>query len=154
MAHDKYRYEDLTIEARRLLYHEYQETKRAAFQLQGDYGKWLIASLLLVHGAGVLFLVQNEKLPPAVVLSIFWWPIAGLMLALVCGFITWINWGLNAQLYGPIKASMIYNDEDWPKFDPGTSTWIGRTFRWSIAAGLLSALCILGAAVSTYCKMG
>lgn len=145
----------LQIEARRLLYHEYQESKRAAFQLQGDYGRWLIASLLLVHGGGVLFLVQNERLSETVVLAIFWWPITGLMLALFCGFSTWINWSLHAGLYASsINPSMIYSDEAWPKFNDNTNAWIGRTHWLSITTGLCSALCILGAAAAAYAKMG
>lgn len=50
------------IEVRKLTYEDYQKSKRHAFQLNADYGRWLIASLLLVHGAAVAFLAQNERL--------------------------------------------------------------------------------------------
>lgn len=54
------------IEVRKLTYEDLQRSKRHALQLSGDYGKWLIASLLLVHGASVAFLAQNDILSKTV----------------------------------------------------------------------------------------
>ncbi|MBX9452651.1 MAG: hypothetical protein KL801_12590 [Mesorhizobium sp.] len=145
---------DEAIEVRKLIYEDHQKSKRHAFQLNADYGRWLIASLLLVHGAAVAFLAQNERLATTVLPSIFWWHVAGLLLAFLCGFLVWANWSFHARLYeDAVTPRMIYDDEHWPKFDDGTNSWINRTHFTGIIAGILSALCILGSAVQAYCLM-
>jgi hypothetical protein len=138
------------IEVRKLTYEDLQKSKRHAFQLNADYGRWLIASLLLVHGAAVAFLAQNERLATTVLPSVFWWHVAGLILALLCGFLVWANWSFHASIYEAVTPSMIYDDEHWPKFDDGTGRWITWTHWSGIVAGVLSALCILASALAAY----
>lgn len=141
------------IEVRKLTYEDYQTSKRHAFQLNADYGRWLIASLLLVHGAAVAFLAQNDRLSKSILPSVFWWHVTGLLLAFLCGFLVWANWSFQARVYEAVNPGMIFEDEHWPKFDDGTNRWIGWTFWAGIAAGILSALCILGSALQAYCLM-
>lgn len=138
------------IEARKLTYEDLQKSKRHAFQLNADYGRWLIGSLLLVHGAAVAFLAQNERLAATVLPSVFWWHVAGLLLALLCGFLVWANWSFHAAIYESVSSSMIYDDKRWPEFDGGTARWITVTHWSGIVAGVLSALCILSSAVAAY----
>ena len=141
------------IEARKLTYEDLQKSKHHAFQLSADYGRWLIASLLLVHSATVAFLAQNERLASSVLPMVFGWHVAGLLLALLCGFLVWANWSFHAAIYESVSSSMIYDDERWPEFDSGTARWITWTYWTGIIAGILSALCILGSAVKVYCLM-
>lgn len=143
--------EEITV--RRLIYEDHQKSKDRAMQLNGDYGKWLTASLLLVHGAAVAFLAQNERLATAVLPSVFWWHVTGLLLAFLCGFLVWANWSFHARIYDAVHPGMIYDDGHWPKFDVGTNRWITWTHWTGIVAGILSALCILGSAILVYCKM-
>ncbi len=141
------------IEVRKLTYEDYQKSKRHAFQLNADYGRWLIASLLLVHGASIVFLTQNDRLSSAVLPSVFWWHVTGLLLAFLCGFLVWANWSFHARIYEAVNPGMIYDDAHWPKFDDGTNRWINRTHWSGVAAGIFSALCILGSALTAYCLM-
>lgn len=145
--------ENHETEWRKLLYQQYQDSKRITFQLQGDYGKWLIASLLLIHGAAVIFLAQDNELSTGVLPQVFWWHIAGLMLALICGFTVWINWSLHFSLYNSVDPRMIVSNDFWPTWDARTNGWIGRTHFIAIAVGILSALCIVGASIAAYRHM-
>lgn len=141
---------DDIIEIRRLIYEDLQKSKRHALQLNADYGRWLIASLLLVHGAVIVFMAQSERLSEEVLPIIFWWNVSGLLLALLCGFFTWGNWSLHALLYEDVSPSMIYDIKNWPKFSNSVSRWISATHILGIIAGLLSAGCILGSAFSAH----
>jgi hypothetical protein len=139
-----------SIEVRKLAYEDFQKSKRHAFQLNADYGRWLIASLLLVHGAAVAFLAQNDRLSKTVLPSVFWWHIAGLLLALLCGFLVWANWSLHARFYEAVNPGMIYGDEHWPEFNKRTGFWIDCTHWIGIGAGILSGLCILASSLAAY----
>ncbi len=145
--------DNLVVEARKLRYEQLQENRRAASQLQGEYGRWLVASLLLVHGGSILLLAQSQEMVRLVLPSVFWWHVAGLLLALTSGFLAWMNWGYHMILYDKVQPDMIYDDNSWPRFDQDVLGRIGSTFRASIAFGIASALCILGAAVCGYVKM-
>jgi len=145
---------DKIFEARKLRYEQLQQNRRSANELQGQYGRWLIASLLLVHGGSILLLAQSPDMIKTVLPAVFWWHIAGLVLALACGFTTWANWSYHIVLYDNVSPAMIYDDNEWPKFDPKVQTKIGWTHWSSITLGLLSGACILGAAICGYAKMG
>lgn len=141
---------DQAIEIRKLAYDEFQKSKHHALQLNADYGRWLIASLLLVHGAAVAFLAQNDRLASVVLPSVFWWHVAGLLLAFLCGFLVWANWSFHAAIYQAVNPSMVYDEENWPKFDDGINRWISWTHWTGIIAGVLSWVCILVAAIAAY----
>jgi hypothetical protein len=151
---DEDKLQDYRFQVRKLQYEHHQADVRAAFQLQGDYGKWLVASLLLIHGGAFLFLTRSPDLAKSVLPVVYWWLIGGLMLALVCGFVAWINWDLHTVLYKPLNAGMIVNDDQWPQLDARMNWWIGATHKISIGAGLASGFCILGAATAAYLTLG
>lgn len=137
----------------KLYYEQLQRSKDRAFQLQGDYGKWLVASLLLIHGATIAFLAQNERLASAVLPLVFWCHVIGLLLALICGFVTWVNWSLHASAYEEVTPYMLDGTMDnWPKFEARDFFWIKPTFWIAIVAGLGSAACILVSAIVIYSK--
>ncbi|MCZ8548704.1 hypothetical protein OOJ09_31505 [Mesorhizobium qingshengii] len=143
----------LVTEARKLRYQQLQENRRAAGNLQAEYGRWLIASLLLVHGASILLLAQSPARVADILPVVYWWHIAGLILAFVCGFLAWMNCGYFIALYDDVSPEMIYNDESWPKFDQAVLTKINLTFRGSVIAGMMSVGCLLGAAIAAYRHM-
>lgn len=148
------RLEELQAEARKLQYQQHQEDMRAAFQLQGDYGKWLVASLLLIHGVSIWFLAESQELARTILPAVFWWHVIGLLLALTCGFVAWINWSLHTVLYAPLDPGMILDTRNWPQADPKKTDQITLTYRLSLVTGVASAICILGAAIVAYCTMG
>jgi hypothetical protein len=142
------------LEARRLLLSHMRERARIAGEFQGQYGKWLVASLLLVHGAVFGFLATSETLSRLYLPHVYWWPVAGLILAMGCGFLTWINWGLHLSQNLAADVNAMHDlTQAWPRSDPKVERWIAPTFRLSVACGLGSALCIAGAAVTAYLRM-
>jgi hypothetical protein len=145
--------QQVQIEARKLVYQQCNDHMRAAFQLQGDYGKWLIASLLLIHGVAIWFVAESTELSRTVLPSVFWWHVAGILFALLCGLFTWGNWSLHSVLYEPLDPGMIVDAQHWPRANPRTEAWITVTYWLSVIIGLLSAGCILGAAVVAYCRI-
>jgi hypothetical protein len=138
------------IEARKLAYEDFLKSKAHAFQLSGEYGRWLIGYLLLVHSAALAFLAQNDRLSKVILPSVFWWHVIGLLSAFLCGFLVWANWSFHARLWETVNPGMIYDEEHWPKFDDGTTHWITWTYWTGIVAGILSALCILASALAAY----
>src|SRR5688572_12133387 len=72
---------NLVVEARKLRYEQLQQNRRSAGELQGEYGRWLVASLLLVHGGSILLLAQSPEMVRLVLPAVFWWLVAGHLLA-------------------------------------------------------------------------
>ncbi|RIK83361.1 MAG: hypothetical protein DCC69_14380 [Hyphomicrobiales bacterium] len=142
------------LEARRLILAHSRERARIAGEFQGQYGKWLIASLLLVHGAAFGFLATSEEMSRAYLPHVFWWPVAGLVLALACGFLTWVNWGLHLNAELCVDAGTLHDlDRDWPDVDRRIVRWVKPTFRLAVLSGAGSALCILGGAITAFLRM-
>lgn len=136
------------IETNRRIYEDRLEHKRAAIELQGAYGRWLIGSLLLIHGGAFAFLAQGEEFGQRILSVTHWWFVSGLILALVCGFGAWINWSLHWSFMEKTHPAMIYDERNWPKAAAGwEKTWIWVTFWVPIITGLGSTACILGAAL-------
>lgn len=143
-----------TLEARRLILSHLRERARIAGEFQGQYGKWLVASLLLVHGAIFGFLATNEQMSQLYLPHVYWWPVAGLILAMGCGFLTWVNWGLHLSHNLSADVNTMHDlEREWPAYDPKVERWIGPTFWLSVACGAGSALCIVGSAITAYLHM-
>lgn len=142
------------LEARRLLLAHMHERARIAGEFQGQYGKWLVASLLLVHGAIFGFLATKDTLSAIYLPHVFWWPVTGLILAMGCGFLTWVNWGLHlAQNLAADVTTLHDLDREWPRHDPAVERWVAPTFWAAVLCGAGSALCIVGAAVAAFLHM-
>lgn len=134
------------FELRKLTYESLQTRQNHAFQLQGDYGKWLVASLLLIHGAAFAFLAQDAALSKSILPFVYWPLVIGLLSALLCGLTAWINWTLLASMYD-VSAFMVTDNEFWPKFDGKEAWWVTFTFWAALIAGMISAVMILIAAI-------
>lgn len=133
----------------RVRHYEHQNESRAfAYQAQKEYGKWLISSLLLAHGAGIGFVASHERLSEFLIPWTFGYLVIGICLAFLSGFLTWINFTLLASVYDEVNPNMIVSDESWPKFNGPESPWIKKTFWGAITTGIISALLIPTAAIS------
>jgi hypothetical protein len=141
------------LAARKLLYDQYQEDKRYASQLQAEFGKWLVASLLLIHGAAFAFAAQDNELSAIIFKMVFWPHILGILFALGSGLSAWLNWGFHVSHFVRIDPRMIYDNQFWPKFESSTNKWIGSTYWASILFGMASALMVLVAAWIAYCRL-
>jgi hypothetical protein len=133
------------------VYTQIRQMQQFAMQMQGEYGKWLISSLLFLHGAaigGLLFKVTSEH-PPAY-LSALWWFVAGILLALASGFATWCNFSFVADQFERwADHRMLIDRTYWPAEQAGNSIDVTR---WvAILCGILSASCILGGSFTVVC---
>lgn len=130
------------------IYEQNKSYRNIAMQHQADLSRWLMASLLAVHG-GALYLMSgiNAQATPALkvaLISIASWNIAGIVTALLTGFFAWKNAQYAYDRYDEwADPAMIYRYDKWPK-DPETKTDpIGATAFLGAASGLVSGLCFL-----------
>jgi hypothetical protein len=122
--------------------------EREASNIAAGYGKWLVASLLLING-GALFglmnfvgsLAEHERWRQIEnVAFVGWFFLAGLVLALGCGFSAWVNWSAISAAWGELrKPGMLHDREQWPK-SGGSSGAISLTYWLAIILGWLSVL--------------
>ena len=134
-------------QARQLEYDSFQSQLAHVRVMQGDYGKWIVASLLLVHGGMVALLAQNDQLAVSVLVNIFWWPVSGIILALLCGFAAWWNWTFAAMLYAIPQAGMVYLEQAQPQFPAGLGRALNATTIVAVIAGIASVACVLVGAI-------
>lgn len=135
---------NLIAASRRDTYERLMDHRKSALELQGHYGKWLVSSLLLIHGATIGFISQSDRLSEKLMPGVFTVAVAGLIFALVCGFITWLNWGLNFRVFDSVNPAMVLDDDYWPDLSKHpTNKWINASFWGSLGFGFLSVFCII-----------
>jgi len=111
---------------------------QAAQRYQNELAKWLLASLILVNGGGLVLLANSkdaarlQHAAPAFVV--------GIVTAILCGFLAWLNANVRDLYYdayaqpeslktGEVTKPPLSNRREWQ------ITW---TYRLSIASGLVS----------------
>ncbi|SJM34610.1 conserved membrane hypothetical protein [Mesorhizobium delmotii] len=137
-----------------LVYHDLKTSQRATSQVAAEWGRWLIASLVLVHSGALfgMFSLLNSAATQPTTLQAFkapvWCFVVGLLLALASGFFAWINWSMHSFNYASqARYNMLWDPEKWIG-DRRYVRGLDITHWGSIGSGLLSALCIaLGAAL-------
>lgn len=139
-----------------ILFHDLKEMQRATFTVQADYGRWLIGSLLLVHGGALFglfsFLGDLADKPQALAQYqwTIWWFVAGLLLTLSSGLATWLNWSLISESYNQMASyKMLWDPNSHWTGEVSGGRWIPVTYWASLALGICSALCIVGGAYAT-----
>lgn len=137
------------IAARTLYYQGVQSWLKHTMEMQGAQGRWLIASLLLIHGGLFAFLAQSETLSALILPHVFVWLTAGIVLALCCGFSTWWNWSLAAAIYSTVHPWMIYNGSVI-EFTGWRPPLVTITMWLAVVFGLASVGCICGVAWTSY----
>src|SRR5690606_21541635 len=106
----------------------FTEQSRRTRDIAADYGKWMIASLLLVNGGAIIALLR------ASLLKLIQVKVAGIAftsriaLSILCGLATWINWYLLNSFYEKYaRPAVILGTVSWP-IEGRTRTWITATF--------------------------
>ncbi|WP_413709837.1 hypothetical protein [Rhizobium sp. Rhizsp82] len=142
-------------EVAEVVYKDYKEMQRATFDVAAQWGRWLLASLLLVHGGALFglftFLSDLAGKPDALAQYQWtvWWFVAGIILTLASGMAAWLNWSMHSENYDSwANKAMLWDPEQWV----GESRYIRAldVTNWAaIILGVLSALCIVGGAYST-----
>ena len=145
----------LIATSRRDTYERLMDVRKLALDLQGHYGKWLISSLLLIHGATIGFISQSDRLSEKLIPEVFSVAVVGLILALLCGFITWINWGLNYRVHDSVHPAMVIDDDFWPKMhEHKLNGWINITYWLSLLVGFASVGCMIYGSIAAARLLG
>jgi hypothetical protein len=110
--------------------------------VQADYGKWLIATLSVIH-TGALYAIATAHLAQNVKGAYVPF-LVGQILVLFSGLSTWINFSLVMSLMEDwTDPFMLTDDARWPKLEGSLKFWIPTTMVTSLAAGVFSALCFV-----------
>lgn len=126
------------------VYKAERESHKVAMQLQGDYGKWLVNALMIINAGAIVGLAQSSTLQKNALHDAGLWFVGGLLAAVACGFISWVNWSINADLHHNLaQPSMKFDIANWPEAGERQAWWINATFYLSIAAGFVSVACIV-----------
>jgi hypothetical protein len=142
-------------EAAAIVFNDHKEMHRATFEVQAQWGRWLLASLLLIHGGALFglfsFLSALANKPAALVQYQYtiWWFVSGILFTLCAGFVTWLNWSMHCANYESwAHKPMLWDPEEWVG-DTIYSTGLDVTNWLAMIFGIVSALCIVGGAYST-----
>lgn len=129
------------------------ESQRAeAYSGHVGYGKWLIASLLAVHGGAIFAIsglkdsVRPDQLPGLIDGAA--WNLAGIFLTLLAGFGAWLNFQFAHSIYEAwANPAVLYRRDAFPTAAKGG--WkINATLYASAAVGISASLCFC---ISAWC---
>lgn len=105
----------------------YRDCFFEAYSNQAQYGRWILASLLAVHGGGLFAISQagsaSERLFIASGPYLLW----GIASALVCGGMAWINFSVAMNVYAMAMRSAGEGKQMQPK---GIAVWIVQATLW------------------------
>lgn len=139
----------------RMTYERLLADRHRSFQGHSEYGKWLIASMLAVHGGGIYTLMSLRQIfPPErghdlIFAAMF--NVAGIVLIMLAGFLAWLNFQIAEMQIGRwINPAMLYDTEQWPKEDGQSDRWVNFTLYAAAATGIGSWLCFIGAAAMVF----
>lgn len=77
----------------------YRDLFFEAFSNQAQYGRWILASLLAVHAGGLLAITQSGAVAATLFAACGAFLLWGLVCALVCGGLAWINFTAAMRFY-------------------------------------------------------
>ena len=113
---------------------------------QADYGKWLMATLSLVH-TGALYTIATEHLGKGVA-DAYLPPLVGLLLTLISALLIWTNFTLAISLMEKwTDPAMLSDDAHWPKSERPYKFWIPATMALAVVTGIASGGCIVWTAI-------
>ena len=115
-------------------------------QIQFDYAKWLVATLVAAHSAALYFVATHVPAFPRSFCTPY---VFGLVLTLISGLLSWTN----AAVYVNLMESwtdpfMLSDDTRWPKESSSHKFWVTTTTFATLASGVLSGICLVWGAIS------
>lgn len=135
-------------------YEFYKSAREIAFKANIEYGKWLLASGLVVHG-GAIYAINTIKdaSKPQLMEGLMigaQWNVAGIVFVLFAGLAAWLNFQFAASIYDDwANPLMVYQTDQFPennnKRDP-----VGATRLLSIFAGLLALWSFVASAANVF----
>lgn len=130
-------------------YEFYKAAREWAYQANVEYGKWLVASGLLVHGAGLYGLnaLRDAAAQPGVHIALIQgaqWHVAGIVFVLISGLLAWLNFQYAASIYNTFaNPLMVYRTDavpqDTAKRDPVGASRLGAILFGALALWALIA---------------
>lgn len=126
----------------------YQTTKDlvlAAREYQFDYGKWMLASLLAIHGGSLLAISQAGEIREKLYAASGPCLIYGLVLALTSGGVAWVNFTIGSHVYWSWLTDLRKGDE--PNLRSGLQRALNATMYLAAVLVSLSIMLFVVAAV-------
>ncbi|QRY66558.1 hypothetical protein JVX98_19375 [Ensifer sp. PDNC004] len=134
-------------------YEFYKSAREMSFKANIDYGKWLLASGLAVHG-GAIYAINSLKDParPELMMALLLaakWNIAGIAFVLFAGLMAWINFQSAADVYDDwANPLMVYRTDQNPQ--PRKTDAVGATRLLAAFAGVLALWALLASAANVF----
>jgi hypothetical protein len=123
-----------------------------------EYGKWLIASLLAVHGGAIFAIsglkdaVKPEQLAGLVNAAAF--NLGGVFLTLLAGFGAWLNFQFANTIYERWQTpKLLYRGDALPRDNERGAWKVGATLWVSAAVGIAASLCFVASAILVVCAL-
>lgn len=136
----------------REVYQEMKDMRADSRRYHVEYGKWLIASLLTLHGGAIYVLstlgANGNGLRVQALMSAASWNIWGIVSILLAGCMAWINFQFAERMYDRwSNPAMLYREDRWPgneenRFDP-----INATLYFAALFGAGSIWCFIVSAI-------
>lgn len=118
-----------------------------------EYGKWLIATLIVIHGGALVAISQVGDNAVEIYSKSGAFFLIGVMSAMAAGFFAWVNFQLaDVILSEQADAAMIIDHKYWNP-DHKLEPWMTRTLYLSAFFGIFSWLLIGIGAFSVYQTM-
>jgi hypothetical protein len=127
----------------REVYDKMKDLRSDSRRYHVDYGKWLIASLLALHG-GAIFVISSlakgdKPIGPGLLIGPAMWNLAGIVFILFAGCMAWLNFQLAERLYDRWSdPAMLYRRDMWPGHTEDRYDGLNATLWLAASAGVLS----------------
>lgn len=133
-------------------YDRIERMRVEAYSGHVGYGKWLIASLLAVHGGAIFAIsgLKNSVQPHQLngLINGAAWNLAGVFLTLLAGFLAWLNFQLAYSIYEEwADPEMLYRRDKYPQ-ELSRAWKINATLYGAAIAGISASVCFC---VSAWC---
>lgn len=121
-------------------------------QMQAEYGKWIVSSILVLHSGAIGGLLYKFDLIKGSAGSL-WWFVIGIALAIGTGFVAWLNFTFADESAHKMADHRMLNDPNyWPKEVP-LLCGIKATLWGAVVLGWASVACLIGGAWSVWCHL-
>lgn len=134
-------------------YETFKTYRDITFQNHVGYAKWLLASLLAVHGGSIYAIssiresVRPEQLDALVTGA--GWNLIGIGMTLLTGFCAWLNFQIAWVTYNNwADPSMLFNRDKHPATKNKKTDLVNATLYAGAGFGLISAYCFAASAVT------
>ena len=112
------------------------ERAKLAHETQAQYGRWLLASILLTHGAAITLLASNDEVRSSLAPFGYVPNAIGIVFGFISGFAAWINWSRAGDALDQMQMTLAIHGryDDHPLRD----RTINEAYNASVAFGAVS----------------